>query len=74
MRMVEVSAQAGFTHDAKLADPTEPFLSEPQNYRYLFRLGLNTLEIAQLFKTTEASVFNYLAKQKGLTHAPHPFP
>ncbi len=39
------------------------FLSNTEIYRGCFRLGMDTLEIANLFKITEAEVYNSLAKK-----------
>ena len=36
-------------------------MPQPETYRYLFRLGLDTWEIARLYGVTEAEIYNYLA-------------
>lgn len=48
------------------AGPLGQPMPNSANYRYLFKLGLDTSEIARLFKVTEAEVYNFLAKDRGL--------
>jgi hypothetical protein len=58
MRVVGVSAQAGFTHDVKLADPTDLFLcrKDLRTDADLLPLGLNDNEIRKLAAAFEIAV------------------
>lgn len=51
---------------AGVGAPRKTPMPQPETYRYLFKLGLDTWEIARLFKVTEAEVYNFLAKDRGL--------